>query len=860
MLAPPAVEDSVFTTVVIVSEVIAFLLAGLVLGAFAVFTHSAKLSQVVIYVTSVTLNGLLSVWSILLASLLGGCLASGISGTGSSSDLVFAVLAIVILAPTPHFLRFFVSSMLVLRPQSIHFSIGVALERHLVLDYFGVCLNTFGSSLGGTVGDICVYLSSLGWIGLVVIYHWHPYDLITLEELRRTAPFYINAFLLTIINQSLALAGASGDEIIFVITAGVLLVTNFVYHHYFNRMQRRMYRQCEIAGNDLEVFETLPYRQAITVAKLAFEVGYPLAHQWILFQSLLARRPSDLSVLCLFARYAAVYPSEDAILRLAAMRLAAAKHGRLGIKHLLFDVLSLLQQRESELSDTIGKSLNRMRRQAEKVCGEIRYLWDGVIRGSLDELEGLAVYLKSAQTDIIYDFNQLCLMYPNNPFVAQAYAHFLGETMNNVTAAGQMSLTAQLLRMGHRVRIERFSYCASNFFPTLPDDAAHAAILGLSGGAHAGVGDEAGGDALLHGSLSLSPSVGLNGGRSGTDFATEEAGETRSRVEAMISAVRLPTLRIGPVFIVLLVVVFTPDCTIPIAVMAANALKMNRNDIEVLPRVAECEVSVLRLSVVYLHASLSGYFCETIGPLVNLQGRTATLTDRWRTVKRDEPVPKSWETDTKALRAAMLETRRVSDGLGRQMLAMSAVDYAVSLGPFFKPLIEIQMPIWRPTGLTWGPWFLSLEEINGLLMKAVYEILPMSALERAVNPVMWTVMRASRPVVQGMIDFARGFVDEMRDVTVARVTTIRTIAIGAVMIPLLLSLVAATVILIGLSRENACVFGIFRALPKAVLSGIVQNLSTRADAKTDDPTELVDRKSTRLNSSHVLRSRMPSSA
>jgi hypothetical protein len=420
LLIPASASNDLFRSLVLAYECVAFVMVATIICSFVVFNYQSKLPTFIISVVSLIFNGVWFYWSHLLTGYMGGALFQLTRG-GNGLLYTIIVIGLLLVVTVPFFLKSFVASGLVLRPQIIHTTSGAYLERDIWLHFFSTFLVIFGSLFGGIAGTICVYGSAGFLVIRLLMYHLAPYELASLDELQRTAPFDIASVLMRIVFQSLSMAGYTGDEISLVITICLVLLSMFVYRQLFKRNLIALHHLCELSASDIDFFESLPYRKAVMVAKLSFELGLPTSHQWHLFQSLLRRYKDDHTVMILFARYAALYASEDTMLRLAAMRVASLKVGRLDFKRLLFDILSLIQQRESELSERIRKALNRMRDQTGKVRNQIRYLWEGVIRGSLDRFESLCVHIKSAETEIIYDFNQLCLIYPNNPFIAQAY-------------------------------------------------------------------------------------------------------------------------------------------------------------------------------------------------------------------------------------------------------------------------------------------------------------------------------------------------------------------------------------------------------------------------------------------------------
>jgi hypothetical protein len=166
----------------------------------------------------------------------------------------------------------------------------------------------------------------------------------------------------------------------------------------------------------------------------------------------------------------AIYSDETRNLQEAASRLEEIKRGRLDRKHLLFAITATLHQRDSHMSATIKRSLKKSKAKVEH------------IRDRIDELEGLTVDLRRSQGEITREYNHLCLIYPNNPYVARAYSSFLYQIANDEDAGDRMMYNSRQLRLGKRPRIERSYFFASRLFANLPSGEkhsdAHRAALG----------------------------------------------------------------------------------------------------------------------------------------------------------------------------------------------------------------------------------------------------------------------------------------------------------------------------------------------------------------------------------------------
>ena len=65
--------------------------------------------------------------------------------------------------------------------------------------------------------------------------------------------------------------------------------------------------------------------------------------------------------------------------------------------------------------------------KTDKCRNQIRQIWTSIIQGDILSVEDLSYELKKNADEITREYNQLCISYPNNPYVVSSYSAFLSD-------------------------------------------------------------------------------------------------------------------------------------------------------------------------------------------------------------------------------------------------------------------------------------------------------------------------------------------------------------------------------------------------------------------------------------------------
>ncbi|OHT05910.1 Adenylate and Guanylate cyclase catalytic domain containing protein [Tritrichomonas foetus] len=833
---PTHVDQDTHLIVALVVEICFLVLAGTFVVVFMYFLKMSKCPSFFVNLINVTLCSLLIYLMTLFSSYFGRALYGIIYSEGSLPlNIVSLIISFVSIIPTALGQLYFVTPMLMLRPQAFHILFSKTMLTYIICSIFYSSLTTLGSLIDGIVGNILCLVSIVFPIPILYTYFCRPYSIGNHSLILESCGVYISILINPIFIVALELAGQVCGDYTLIVLAAIFCISTIgsrMYFHVFFTKSQQLIDQIE---NDIEYFEALPYSKALSIARVAFEDGFPIAHDWSLFNKLIEKYPTDLNIALTYARYAAIYPDETPTLHIAGRHLINLKHGSLETKHCIFQIHSILQQRDSSMSPSIKKSLNKTKAKIEKARGQIRYLWECIMRGNSDEIEGLSTHLKSLEEEIVRDYSQLCLVYPNNPYVAHAYSSFAREIMNNETLALEMNAIYLLLRQGKRTREERCYFFAQRLLPALPTEEQHSALSR---------GEKKSGRERIHDHSIVDPSVQASSADTfdPNQQAINEEKLQKRYVESMVESVRLPSMRYGPVFIIAFLVLVMPICIIPISISVVGDIDSVRSAMKVV-----MYSSKLRLSLSEM--ILLGY--QTTFHNTNVT-RMISLKERWmRTYGDSRPLPANWTTDSEALLQSIQDNRylvKMVNSLAHQLAKSGYFEQALDV--LYTPIVEFSSYSSHNTFTTGN---FSLEYIITYLIGVAVNCAdtpdPITFLDHFE---FWTMVKNIKEMLPHFETFANYVVFGIIELTENSKKNVLVNVLSAIVIPYVVIMAFLIFLIIRLEIEKSMIFDVFKALPKSALSAIVTNLNSQNRNNDEENQEHIVASAQEENALRVL--------
>lgn len=586
----------------------------------AKFARATKVSQKIVEMIVVFVSGLMLCSVTISSAIFGRALVYAIDGKSSVVNGVAAAMVLVSLVTEIAIEVCFVTTCVTFRPQIVHI---LYFKDSLIFHVSYACyqvLSSVGSYHSGAGGIVCLVISIIPLCVLIYIgskaYCWAS------EDFRFRLLLCLSMTLtLTVADPILRLMKLQLSEIAFV--AGIIVLLLGIYIRglvvaFFPDKRRNLLD--EIA-QDKDRAEALSHDEMMNLLVYGFENGHRVCHSWTLFAIAGRMFPQSRYVAVSYVRYSAIYPDDTEEFLMAANKIRKLKKHNLECKVLLAQVRFILQQRERKYSKALRKTTLRIADKTEKCKTQMRYIWECIMQRKTGELEKLAETLKKNEEEIIREYYQLCLFYPNNTYVVSGFAAFLAEVLGQERKAAEYYQVYRWLKAGARARVERTYFFATKHMPNLPDEKAHAKMS---------VFEEE--EKKPRGHQSMTSSVAsMNATREDEPEISEKQSQRRY-LESMVESVRLPVTRYGPFVMFVTLCLLVPAISIGLVILHSNIVSEFLSLASVCQHVGQLEIDMNQLSLmVYQYAMSSCGTREQISTIASMcSGNVQETTDKER--------------------------------------------------------------------------------------------------------------------------------------------------------------------------------------------------------------------------------------
>lgn len=710
----------------------------------------------------------------------------------------------------------FITSSIVFKPQVIH----ILYPKHVILFFSSVFLQSFLASFGSlqtgalkyVIMSLCIVSALLVFLMAFYQYLWGT---IIMMFISRSISFI--SIILTIVLIVLEYKRISGNEIVIVVTLISLVLIYYLFQFFGDRIVMKSLNALDqfASGNEEIDLEIISYHQLLNLLRIGFDYGAKLCHSWYLFTWAFKKYPKDYYITLMYARYAAIYSEESTVLQLAYRRLKDIKHNRLEVKYFLYQVLMLLQHRERGLSKSLKKHLLKITDKTDKCRGQLRYAWECVIRGSIPELENLTIALKKNEDDIQRSYTQLCLLYPNNPYVMSSYSAFLIDITCNEKEAEEAQQVYRMLRSGTRTRTDRSYYFAIKHIVTLPTEEEHSTFSNSDKPAQS--------DSR---SMASTANIGIV---HDIDQNTELKAQKRY-LETMIDSVRIPTSRYGPFIIIFAVSLVIPIIFLPIFIDVFTDFKTEQRSLKAIEACSLFPLYYSHVSFLVYQYVMSNY-SNTFGSFVNsfptLKTKYDKVYDTSIMPEYIDELPNFFiDNDCEALIKAI-------DMFQVQINVVSELMPVLADTGFFATPIDF----YYSNRFTMDNYFssnqtnistCSLDHLITYSLLYAVQISYRNISDIFSFPGFWTLIRNSLTMTAQFEAFSDSLLDSYNDFINSKMKETEIIAYVTGLIGIILTVSLLAFVILKSEKEKDHLFLVFRALPKSAVSSIVQQLNAQS--------------------------------
>ncbi|OHT13831.1 Adenylate and Guanylate cyclase catalytic domain containing protein [Tritrichomonas foetus] len=258
-------------------------------------------------------------------------------------------------------------------------------------------------------------------------------------------------------------------EVIFIIFVVVWVVCYISVTFIVKRQMNRSLATLDMIADDAEAFyrikSTLKF---CTLVVDGFRHAHPFCLSYGIFKLAIEQWPKNYDIWLLFAKFSAIYPEETQQLAYIEVSMMQNKMKGSFAKHTMQQIESVIKQREANLIPELKTKIDRIGRKVQATKAKIRYIWDLVLQGNVKELEPIIGRAYESVQESNVSFIQLLGMFPNNRFVARAYARFLRDVVADHEQHSEWSQKVSNLQRGLMVTSDNCHDLGMLAFPLLP--------------------------------------------------------------------------------------------------------------------------------------------------------------------------------------------------------------------------------------------------------------------------------------------------------------------------------------------------------------------------------------------------------
>lgn len=260
------------------------------------------------------------------------------------------------------------------------------------------------------------------------------------------------------------------SEYVLVILAAVWILAFLGVVIIFNKVDNRGLAFLDgIDAGEYGLDEITKPSQILKLAVLGFRHAHPVCLSFNIFKYAIDAWPKNINIWILFAKFTAIYPEEIQQLSYIQIQMLQNRVKGSEAKHTISQISAIMKQREANLVPDLKTRLDKVGKTVQATKAKLRYIWDLVLQGNTSELESVIgranVAVKNSEKELVH----LLQIFPNNRFVARAYARFLRDVMADFAGHKVWSQNVSMLQRGFTINQDQAHQFGIRAFPLLPN-------------------------------------------------------------------------------------------------------------------------------------------------------------------------------------------------------------------------------------------------------------------------------------------------------------------------------------------------------------------------------------------------------
>ena len=259
----------------------------------------------------------------------------------------------------------------------------------------------------------------------------------------------ISGMVMLVINIVMLVLKRDIDAMIILIELAIVIVAVFISYVIISRFITKCLMELDYIADDESYFERYQSpRHVITMLIIGCQKAHPVCMELRIFEMAVTQFPHSVKIWAVYMKFVAIFPEQNASITLILQRIRANRLKGAVIKNLIEQSYTLLRLRDSNLSPELKRKLGDLGKKVQQTKHKIRHIWDMVIQGNVNEMEGSISRANSSVEMCIAEYAHVLHQYSNNRFLVRSYTRFNNEVLADHAAASEWFEKSRLLQRG----------------------------------------------------------------------------------------------------------------------------------------------------------------------------------------------------------------------------------------------------------------------------------------------------------------------------------------------------------------------------------------------------------------------------
>lgn len=440
----------------------------LILGTAFNFRKNAKVSEWIPYFFVSFVDGISLLITPIVCQIIGesiGRLIKGSTHFSEALEIIGIIFGFIGLVTQMFFFIRFNSVSVVFRPFSLMTVLHEPQIHFTSMSLLITFLTAIASQLNQVPRVILTFITSLLYIVCILIV-FYPGSIISYVYRKLLFSASLSCFIFMLIVGIYDLIGHEAVMIELFVYILVFIVSYIVSVFVGGRSIMKKLRFIDEKGDDINNYTSVWHFLNMSIC--AFERSHPILNDWQLFKSAAFKYEDSMDFWMVFAKFVAIYPEENSLLSYIIFSIQSQHFSSLVARQAVSQAKIVLTQREGSLTSELKIRLTKSARQVQFAKRKLRHVWDLAIQSNTREMDSAInsanISVTKARSNFLHIFGQ----YPNNRFVAKAYARFILEVDGDQQKFFEWNEKIQILNRGILVHPDRTNLLGLHAYPILP--------------------------------------------------------------------------------------------------------------------------------------------------------------------------------------------------------------------------------------------------------------------------------------------------------------------------------------------------------------------------------------------------------